>query len=1159
MVSPVLRSRFALASRLRAVFTAFAVNLAFLLAFLVAPLAISSPSYAAKGVVAGSEMTGFGRVVFAFDREVGAKVRTQNSVLVVEFDQAVTVDLDKLSAQLPGYISVARLDPDGKSLRFGMTERFKADLKPAGEKVYIDILSMRWQGLPPSLPVEVVQDLVKRARVAEDQLRRIERDRERRVMRDLDLRVGSTPQFKRAIFTMPKVVPVDFDDRDGVLSLTFDANFNMTPELIRSRLAGLVQDVDVEPSDTSLKITMRALDGIKVRGFREDDSFTLDFSRGDGQPIDTLDMPAQKAADTAKPPVAPGKPSPAPAVISPPAKGGKPVVEAPVDAGGATPKTTMIKGVNEPDPPIDASFEAGRDSAGFALRISNLRKSPIAIVPRGNGVLIAIETPESPGVPTIPAELKPNIEGVTVSRIKGGVLFHVMPRQAGAFWLARNGDDFILQRGAADVAADAHMGAGIPLKRAFDAIGKESLEAMVGEVGTLMMIDDPHSGQRLAIIPVPDALYASAKAQAFAEFMIEKTLSGLAILPLDEAVTIKRQPKSVLIGHDIKLNLSALPPEEVAEARLSKALLLDPASWEQNTKGVYRLSERDLIRAAAESPRVTRSDARMRLARFYLANGNYPEATGVLDVLAADDQSAAGTKTVLFHRAFAAAMMGRNVEAGRLLAEPALAMEAEQKLLSGIVDAKSMRYPQAVANLKNASSELDRYPDKLQAEIRRLAIEAAIEAADPLYGREQLLAYEQLNASYRNLHLQQLLAGRLAEMQGRFGDAFAAFSLAVQSSDRRIEAEARFGKASAGLADGKVTPDDARAEFETLTAIWRRSEVEVKSLARLGETYAAEGRWREAFQASQRASALMPDHPVARRMEEAMGRRFEALFLDNEADKLAKVEALALYSEFRQLVPPGRRGDEIARRLADRLHDLDLVTEATDILEHQVRKRLDGVARSSVATRLALMYLQSRQPVKALTILRDTRLSSLPHDLRRARNLLEARALGDVFRTELAIEVLANEKGEDADRLRADIYWKGKKWREAGESYERVLGESWQNADALSDMQRLDALRSGLAYVLGEEKLSLDRLRGKFLTKMAKTEDSGAFNLITLDNFSKPQAFRDVARTVVNADTMVDFLASYRKRYPETGGNARPVRSAGDNKQSAANQPLPNG
>ena len=161
MVSPVLRSRFALASRLRAVFTAFAVNLAFLLAFLVAPLAISSPSYAAKGVVAGSEMTGFGRVVFAFDREVGAKVRTQNSVLVVEFDQAVTVDLDKLSAQLPGYISVARLDPDGKSLRFGMTERFKADLKPAGEKVYIDILSMRWQGLPPSLPVEVVQVLRK--------------------------------------------------------------------------------------------------------------------------------------------------------------------------------------------------------------------------------------------------------------------------------------------------------------------------------------------------------------------------------------------------------------------------------------------------------------------------------------------------------------------------------------------------------------------------------------------------------------------------------------------------------------------------------------------------------------------------------------------------------------------------------------------------------------------------------------------------------------------------------------------------------------------------------------------------------------------------------------------------------------------------------------
>ncbi len=509
---------------------------------------------------------------------------------------------------------------------------------------------------------------------------------------------------------------------------------------------------------------------------------------------------------------------------------------------------------------------------------------------------------------------------------------------------------------------------------------------------------------------------------------------------------------------------------------------------------------------------------------------------------------------MVFARAFAATFMGRHVEATRLLNEPQLANEPEQRLLQAVVDSKAMRYPQAVNSFKAGIEALDDYPDSLQATIRRFAIEAALKAGDSPFARDQIKAYDRLDAAHRDNSLLQLLSARLAEMEGRASDAFAGYTQAAQSNDRRIEAEARFGRATSGLVSQKMTPEEAKAEFETLTAIWRRSEIEVKSLARLGEIYAADGRWREAFLASQRATALMPNHPTARRLEESMGRRFESLFLDAEQRKISKVEALAIYQEFRTLVPPGRRGDEIARRLADRLFDLDLVNEAAEILEHQVKNRLEGVARSVVATRLAVMHLQNRQPVKALTVLSQTRLSSLPPDLKRARTLLEARAMGELFRTELAIEVLANESGDDVERLRADINWKGKHWREAGEAYERVLGDAWQGDEPLTDQQRLDVMRAGLAYVLAEEALSLDRLRSKYMPKMAKSTDAGAFNMIALENYSNPRGFREVARQVVNADTLTEFLASYRKRYPETSGEMRPVRSAGDQRQSALPQ-----
>jgi tetratricopeptide (TPR) repeat protein len=1092
------------------------------------PLLAVSPALAARGQVTASEMQGFGRLIFAFDVPVGAKLRTQNSVLIIEFDQSVTLDPDKLPVQVPAYIGIARLDPDGRSIRIGLNGRFKADLKQAGERVFLDLMGPRWQGMPPPLPQDVIDELVRRARVAEERARRA--DSERPQSRALDLRVAHAPRFRRAIFTMPRSAPVDFDDRNGEITLTFEGDFEIAESLVRSRLAGMAVGIEVEPGPSKLRIALRPAEGLRVRGFREDDSFTLDFSRADGQAMS--EAPSAPAVAT-------------PVGAEPPRQAGPPAA--------VRPETLLPPSSGQP---IDFRIEAGRDPQGFALRLAGLGQAPVAILQRGPTLMVLIETVQAPGAPSIPPELKQQIDGFQITRLREGVVLRMVPKLEGSFWLVRDGEELVIQRGKSEIAADVVGGQPIRLQRVFDGQGRDALEASFKGGGRLFTLEDPLSGGKLAVAPVPMGAFSSPKAQSFAEMLIERTLAGFAVLPLDEAVTIERRETGVLLSHEIRLNLSSMPAAETQPTKDRRALLIEPEQYDKLAREPLRLLERSLLRQAAEAPRVARPVARMKLAQAYLAHKSYAEAEGVLSVLSADDPQFGNQKNVLFARALASTFMGRFVEAARLLAEPQLAQEPEQRLLQAMVDSKSLRHPQAVAGFKAGMEALDRYPERLQGDFRRAAVEAAIEAGDPVFAREQILAYEQIDSSHRNSEVQQVLAGRLAELEGRAQDAFIAFSQAARSSDRRIEAEARFGRATSGLAAQKLTPEEAKAEFETLTAIWRRSETEVKALAKLGEIYSADGRWREAFLASQHATALLPNHPVARRLEEAMGRRFESIFLDAEEKKLSKVEALAIYQEFRTLVPPGRRGDEIARRLADRLFDLDLVNEASDILEHQVRNRLDGVARSVVATRLALMHLQNRQPLKALTMISETRLSSLPQELKRARSLLEARALGEVFRSELAIEILANETGDDVERLRADIRWKGKQWREAGEAYERVLGDAWQGEAALSNQQRLDVLRSGLAYVLAEEALSLDRLRSKYMAKMAKTDDAGAFNLIALENYSNPQGFREAARSIVNADTLTEFLAAYRKRYPEASGEARPARSA-EQRQSSLGQEAP--
>jgi len=108
--------------------------------------------------------------------------------------------------------------------------------------------------------------------------------------------------------------------------------------------------------------------------------------------------------------------------------------------------------------------------------------------------------------------------------------------------------------------------------------------------------------------------------------------------------------------------------------------------------------------------------------------------------------------------------------------------------------------------------------------------------------------------------------------------------------------------------------------------------------------------------------------------------------------------------------------------LADRLVSVDLLDQASELLQHQVDHRLQRAARAQVAARLAVIYLMNRKPDKALAVLRSTRTADAANELRSERLLIEARALSDVGRHDVAIEVLANMNGPEAIRMRSDAY-----------------------------------------------------------------------------------------------------------------------------------------
>ncbi|MGE3145155.1 MAG: tetratricopeptide repeat protein, partial [Pseudorhodoplanes sp.] len=186
------------------------------------------------------------------------------------------------------------------------------------------------------------------------------------------------------------------------------------------------------------------------------------------------------------------------------------------------------------------------------------------------------------------------------------------------------------------------------------------------------------------------------------------------------------------------------------------------------------------------------------------------------------------------------------------------------------------------------------------------------------------------------------------------------------------------------------------------------------------------------------------------------------------------------------------------------------------------------------AARRAVVYLLDRMADRAQAVLMATRVADLPSDLRALRLLLEARALSDIGRHDLALEVIANMDRREAVRLRADILWAMKRFGEAGEQIELLYGERFRQFEPLSDAERSDILRAAIGYGLAEDAIGLQRFREKYAAKMNEGPDRRTFEIATAP-LGNAAAFREIAKQVAASDTLTSFLREMRLSYPEIG------------------------
>jgi hypothetical protein len=1056
---------------------------------------------------------GYARILFRLDPTGDVRAQMTGGILTVSFPHKVGINPAAIAQALPGYIASARADADGKTFRFALTQSARLHISAGADRSAVDLMPAGFNGTPPELapsahaappsPVDVSKlDILK-------------------------VRSGAYQNFSRVVFDWPREVPYSVSPGAGRLTVRFGAPVKPDFSAIERQAPPWVKATGwhIEGNSTVVDLTT------------DSDSGFHDFRDGTHIVVDVLapktDADAYRPPGDAKPKItafagpapASGKPAVSPALkdavqkaadkmngvaLSPP----KPLASGKPEAAPATPPA----GIQAVD------VKLTKDGATLTLAGAGGRSAAVFV--RGTTAWIVLAGAPPFDIATLKAKLDVFPDEADAVTANGVSVLRLLLKKPLEIATQVEGDNLKIVL-APKIAFKAND---IVFTRNQDDYTHTILTAQMSGAARAVLLNDPTVKDRLIAIPASLG-QASLSERNFVEFAALPTAAGAVFSPYvdDLSVVVSGQKVTVTRTGGLSLTQDTTPAIALPErAAAGDASFLDFARWGVVTNGSFLATERALRAEAAKRSGAAANGARLALARFYLANGFSAETLGLVAMLQASNPSPGLTTQLQIMRAAADYRMGRYKEAHNALAPAAFDADRHAALWRGLIDAALENSGSAFENFERAMPVLGRYRPEVQAEARIAAAGAALDVGKPDYAKTQIGRLP--SAMPASLKPEaDLVRARLAATWGQNGEADRLFAAVGKSGNEEAAARAIFYRVDAGLKSGHMADEPAINALERLRFRWRGDLLEMKTLSRLAALYFKQKRWRNGLATLRVAARNFAANDIGLKAQDDMRTVFTDLYLGGKADTMAPAEALGLFYDYIDLTPIGAEGDEMIRRMADRLAKVDLMGPATDLLKYQVNKRLDGMARAQVAARLAMYQLVDHKPKDALDTLLTTNISAMPDDVAHQRLMLQTQALAELKRWDEAIDLIDVDTSPDTARLRADIYWKSGNWEVAGQKAEQLLGNRWHDPAALIDDERLLAMRAAIAYSMAGDETGLDRVRARFTVKMNQSTDAKAFAVITQRIDMQGMAFRDAAAKVASVDTLQSFMNSLKK------------------------------
>lgn len=674
----------------------------------------------------------------------------------------------------------------------------------------------------------------------------------------------------------------------------------------------------------------------------------------------------------------------------------------------------------------------------------------------------------------------------------------------------------------------------------------------VTQAEEIVTITDPQVGDTLSIIPLYSSGTGVYPPRSFVDFDVLQTSQGIVVAAKSDRIRVEKQPNGIRISADDGLFVTeSITPEAVANGggadnrdEMFKYTLFPYREWKVDSMDTFREREAYLLNQITNtSDKKIQNENRLQLAQLYLAQGMYNEANAVLNRIRREDLDFYRERKLAALEGASYLLNYRFQEAALSLSSDTLDNNEEGDLLRKAVAATMEGDAEEVPYLLHNSTYIRQYPPALRQRLALIAANHAIQKGDLRTPTEIFETLEEDKLSGDVANYVDFLKAKIAAESGRIKEAEGIWNKqAAMLDDRQFRARSEYSLVLLGLKEGSLSPEDAIKRLDALRIIWRGDDLERSLLMVLGQLNVNSGNYWDGMKTWEELLEHYPNSPDALEAYQRLARTFRMLYLEDGADKMDPVKALALYSEFQELTPLGDDGNRMIQHMVDRLVMVDLLEQAAARLEHQIEFRLKGEDKSRVGVRLAVIYLLNREPEKALEALQKSREDNVPPGLSLERNRVAAQALIDLKRPDQALTMIEGDFSSDGENVRLEAYWVKEDWAYVIDIIELMLRSRDDLNAPFNEREGQKLLQLALAYIFVGEFDQLRYIRDAYAPLMEGNPYKEEFLFLTEERIQTNS--ENFSKVMDNISAMESFMDSYRDRLKQSGLSEAVANSA---------------